>query len=298
MYRAGSTWQYQVVSHLLEKYRQGKSLGFRAGPEFATCSGDLSGWACLKAHDGHPAFADWLRAGRARAIYSYRDLRDVAFSLAHVFKTDVDDVLDTRRLLHTVLDNDTFWTALPHTIVQRYEDLTVDPESAIREMAAHLDIPLADGEARSLAEQFSMSANRKRITEHNKELSTRGIDPRAPAAGLHWEQRSLLHWNHIRGGQVGGWQSDATVRQRLKLGLIGSDWLRKHGYALDDRWVLDGLPSEARQTVGAEIDALRNQYASEPAPARQLEALIARIAPEFRAGVLKRWWNWASARSA
>ena len=41
MYRAGSTWQYQVVSHLLEKYR-GQWIGFADGTVIASGSSPVT----------------------------------------------------------------------------------------------------------------------------------------------------------------------------------------------------------------------------------------------------------------
>src|SRR6476646_8231399 len=95
MYRSGSTWQYDVVSQLLEKHRGVRRLGFVTGEEFADLRGqDADSWRVLKAHDAHPAFAEALAAGQALAVYSFRDLRDVAYSLLHKFGDSFAEVIE------------------------------------------------------------------------------------------------------------------------------------------------------------------------------------------------------------
>src|SRR6185312_2948705 len=86
MYRACSTWQYEVIAHLLERHRGGRRLGYVMGEEYV--APDAPGqaarpWRVLKSHEEHRRFAEALAEGRARAIYAHRDIRDVVFSLMH-----------------------------------------------------------------------------------------------------------------------------------------------------------------------------------------------------------------------
>src|SRR5689334_6566578 len=86
MYRACSTWQYEVIAHLLERHRDGRRLGYMTGEEFAALEkrdprGE--GWLVLKSHEGHRRFARAIAEGRAVTIYAHRDLRDVVFSMLH-----------------------------------------------------------------------------------------------------------------------------------------------------------------------------------------------------------------------
>src|SRR5947209_10846769 len=88
MYRACSTWQYEVIAHLLERHRGGERLGYVDGEQYAALdrragTGTGAGWRVLKSHEGHRSFARALAGGRAVAVYAYRDVRDVVFSLMH-----------------------------------------------------------------------------------------------------------------------------------------------------------------------------------------------------------------------
>src|SRR5439155_472456 len=83
--------------------------------------------------------ASALRGG-AVALYAYRDLRDVAYSLVHLHGLPFETAHGTHRLLHACLSNDAFWRAQPNVLVQRYEGLIADPPAAVRQIANHLAV--------------------------------------------------------------------------------------------------------------------------------------------------------------
>jgi hypothetical protein len=263
MNRAASTWQYNVVSTLLERQRNGLRLGFfSSGAAFADTSGLAdSAWLALKTHDRHPAFAALLSAGRAHAVHSYRDLRDVAYSLMHKCLADFDQVVLHQRCLHTCIANDRFWRAQPHTISQRYEDILGDPAAAIRQLADHLDIVLAEGEVETLAEEHSLEANRRRAEQLAGQLRQQGVCLEDPANALRCEERTQLHWNHVRDGLPGEWRTRATLRELAVLDAICGDWLIERGYERDRRWAqthcrrsLRGLARRFRRFFARPLD--------------------------------------------
>src|SRR5262249_7511741 len=141
---------------------------------------DQDGWYSLKAHEGHPHFVASLGEGRARAVYCYRDLRDVAFSLAHVYRIDFDDIVQRQHYLDLCLANDAFWPRQPGVLCQRYEDMIADPAGAVSAIAEHLDIALTDGEASELARHYSLEANRQRAAAWEQTVRCRGIIPDDP----------------------------------------------------------------------------------------------------------------------
>ena len=92
MYRACSTWQYEVVSHLVEQDLEGERLGYVCGESYESLGrlatgraerGGCNPWRVLKSHEGARSFSRALESGQALAVYVYRDLRDVIFSLIH-----------------------------------------------------------------------------------------------------------------------------------------------------------------------------------------------------------------------
>jgi hypothetical protein len=235
MYRACSTWQYEVVLELLRRRGEPWALGYQTGPEFAARTRPrltTGTWAVVKSHERHPAYSDLCRNRRAVVVYAHRDVRDVAYSLMHKLGVDFAELL-RRGMLHQVLANDRYWRARPRALVQRYDDLTADPAGGIRALAGFLGLALRPGEAEELAGRFSHEANRKRTERLAESLRRRGVDLADPANGLIYDAGSLLHWNHLRDGRTGGWRERATPAERYVLGRVASAWLSVNGYAPD-----------------------------------------------------------------
>lgn len=263
MYRSCSTWQYNVACRLLERHRGASRLGALTADAFLEVDRrghDPACWQVLKSHDGDPAFAAALGEGRALALYSYRDLRDVAFSLAHKFGQPFEQVTVEGGPLPGCLTSDAFWRAQPRTLCQPYERLIADPLTGVREIAAHLGIDPADGEAESLVEEFSLSANRERMDRFADRLRREGRDLNDPANALLWDPDTLLHWNHIRTGEVGSWRRLAGPSQIATLVVLCGSWLIERGYERDLTWGRDGLDYLADLTR-REVPALQEQLA-------------------------------------
>jgi hypothetical protein len=192
-------------------------------------------------------------------VYCYRDLRDVVYSLAHVYRTDFDDIVQRQRYLDLCLANDAFWPRQTGVLCQRYEDMIADPVEAVSVIAEHLDIALTDGEVAELARHYSLEANRQRAAAWEQTVRDRGIIPDDPRHALLPEQHTLLHWNHIREGRVGGWRAQATPQQRAVLAHRCGAWLRARGYERDDTWALEALDTLGR--IEREWESLRSERA-------------------------------------
>ena len=237
MYRACSTWQYEVVSHLLDRHRHGEGLGYLTGEQYTAWTSrprilDELNWKAIKSHEGSPEFAKQLGSGRALALYSFRDLREVVFSLMHKRRLEFRDLL-RQGMLHQLVVNDRFWRTRPGVLGQRYEELVVNPVGGVEEIARFLGITLAAGEANEVASRFSLQANRQRTQEFARQLRSRGVDLDDPANAQLWDNRTLLHWNHLREGQPSSWRERATREERVILDTLFGDWLEEHGYERD-----------------------------------------------------------------
>jgi hypothetical protein len=269
MYRSCSTWQYQIVSHLVETHCGGQRLGYLHGDQFGDHdqSTPQPHWQVLKSHDSHPAFARALAEGRAAALYSYRDLRDVAFSLMHKFDVPFGQLLLKDGLLEGCLANDKVWTGQLNVLCQRYEDIILDPVEAVKGLAHHLQIPLGEKEANDLAQQYSFGANLKRVQAVRERLSKSGVDLCRHENSLASDPHSLLHWNHLRHGRAAGWRYEANRRERVELAKICGDWLIARGYERDLGWV-EVSPDDA----WGQFDFMRHELAQARRRVAELEA--------------------------
>jgi hypothetical protein len=263
MQRSASTWQYDVVCHLVERHRGCRRLGFfQTGDDFADYLRSypgLSAWRVAKTHQHHPLFGELLAAGRAIAVYSFRDLRDVAFSLAHKCGCTFEEVVERRGGLHDCLADDRFWIAQPRTLVQRYEEVIADPEAGVDAIAGHLGIALTAGEAAAVAEEYSLRANAWRTVEVKQRLLGEGVNLDDPANASRKDEQTLLHWNHIREGKAGVWREQATPRQIALLAAICGTWLKDRDYEPDDSWSLPALEAIRTELAQAQsrLDELR-----------------------------------------
>lgn len=235
MYRACSTWQYEVVLELLRHRGDVQALGYLTGPEFASSGvarNASRGWAVVKSHEAYPDFTRLCRNQNAIVVYAHRDIRDVAYSLMHKMGVDFPALLRLG-MIHQVLANDRYWRSRPRVLVQRYETLTAEPAQGIAALGNYLGLSLAPGEADELADRFSAESNRRRTAKLAESLRERGVDLSHPDNGMIYDAGSLLHWNHLRGGQRTGWRTQATSQERYILQRIAGTWLSANGYEPD-----------------------------------------------------------------
>lgn len=234
MYRACSTWQYEVVGHLIEAHRRGERLGYVEGAEYRPSLVE-GHWRVLKCHDRHPNFDRALDRGVAIAIYAHRDVRDVVDSMRHKTGKSFEGLMG-EGLVHRILSNDRHWSGRPGVLVQRYEDLVADPTGGVAALAGRLGIEPEDGEAEAVAACYSPASNRKRAEAVREQLRARGVDPDGPGQALRYDPKTLLHLNHLRRGAVGGWREAMTAEEQATLGRIVGEWLVRHGYEPDHSW--------------------------------------------------------------
>jgi len=286
MYRSGSTWQYNVASHLVEQHRRGGRLGFFSPEEFiakylAPESIQSDSWRVLKAHERHERFAELLSDGRALAVYSYRDLRDVAYSVMHKLHTSFEDAVLRRRMLHLAMANDEFWAKQPRTLCQEYGHITADPATCIQKLADHLDIKIDRAKSEVLAAEYSLEANRQRTGVLRAALAERGTDLSDSRNALLNDQDTLLHWNHLRTGQSGSWRELATPVQKAQLARICGHWLITRGYEKDESWghSLEGLQGEIAELCQS-YECLAGQLQKAQEESAALRAELTQLASE------------------
>ena len=239
MYRSCSTWQYEIVGHLVETHLRGGRLGFIEGIHFDEIPDRGLPSDCLKVlktHDVHPIFVRELEAGRALPIYSFRDLRDVVFSFMHKAALEFDELIG-QGFIEKVLANDSYWRTLPGLFSQRYEDVVANDRHAVAQLTRRLGIVLSVPEIDRLANDYSWNANLKRTREVKRKAEEAGLDLGDHAHIFEHDPHTLLHWNHLREGKRKGWRELASERQREILADLCGDWLIANGYETDNSWV-------------------------------------------------------------
>ncbi len=268
MYRACSTWQYEVAAHLIEEHCGGRRLGYLVSGQYTSLvredalkrkagSRERRGWRVIKAHEGEPAMARELLTGGSCALYAYRDVRDVVFSLMHKRGQTFEQIV-RQGMIHQIMANDRYWMAQPNVLVQRYDDLIAQPARAVAELANHLGLALKAGEAERIAGLYSQESNRARTQALKQRLERAGLDLENGGNAQICDPSSLLHWNHMRQHGAASWRTMATPRQSAVLHRLCGRWLESRGYSHEvtpaGRWDLSG--AGVRERLRSEMDIL------------------------------------------
>jgi hypothetical protein len=172
----------------------------------------------------------------AVVLYSYRDLRDVAYSMAHKLGVSFWEAVRDYDILGVCQRNDAAWTAQPNVLQMRYEDMVRHPAAAVSAIAKRLGVALHDDQAAEIAERFSLENNRQRTDRLAEELRRSGVDLSDRVNAFRHDPVTLLHWNHLRDGRVQGWRDAAGPAEIAELARRCGDWLKVRGYESDDRW--------------------------------------------------------------
>lgn len=226
MVRSGSTLQYQLASELVTTTAAGKPLGWISDRQYSqliTAHENHAELLITKCHDYSSEAGDLVSDGKAKAIYVYRDIRDVVVSKlnknGHSFRSLIQSGFVER-----VLKNDSRWNSTGSILCSRYEEMTMDLNREVRRIARFLGLRIEDALVRLIAEKYSLENQVGRILSFDYE--TKGVR----GGRSLYDPSSLLHRNHIFSGKSGQWKTALTGIQTAALEYRAHEWLEDRGY--------------------------------------------------------------------
>ena len=228
MPRSGSTLQFQLTAHLVERAGLGERVEWVPPEEFPrlrTEHAGRAGWKVFKTHACTPEIGAELDAGQARGVYVYRDVRDVVVSRMRK-RNQTADRLWKDGVVDQLLSSFDRWTRSRGMLVSRYEEMVADPAAEVERIAAHLGIRIRPEDCADLAAQYTVAAQRERIRQAE---ATGRLEQRD---GFRYDPTSNLHVDHIRSGKSGEWQDVLTRAQLALIEQRARRWLLANGYAL------------------------------------------------------------------
>lgn len=234
MVRSGSTWIYNVVREILGETGCGSAIGYLGeGNDLdqALQSPQEGTPRVIKFHDPTDVACDMLASGRARAIYTQRDLRDVAVSLIRFENTSLIDLICSQRLGRIIATHER-WTACDNLLCIEYADAMARQRDTIAQIAGFLGLPLSPEAALQIVERCSIDQSRQRMQAINSHHEgDDGLQTKDIGRGRQYDQQTLLHANHVTSGGKTGVYKDVLDKGEIALfdGIYG-DWLQSHHY--------------------------------------------------------------------
>lgn len=236
MKRSGSTVQYQIAKEIIERNKLGKGLGFVVADDFSRISEKYKNgpeMVVIKTHDFLEDKLQTLERDQYKAVYIYRDLRDVTVSIMakgnRVFSRFM-----LSGALDQILEADAKWRTVDNLLISCYEFMIDNLAQEVRRIAEFLEIQLQEEEINLLAEQLSLGNQVKRIKavpNDEKEIK------KGKQKQIYVDQKSLLHENHIHSGAYGQWKTSLTP---VQIGIVESyvySWLLLQDYHISQKWV-------------------------------------------------------------
>lgn len=227
MLRSGSTLQYNIASEIVEL----KGLGQREvwvddhQKYFAEMDGKRT--RVFKSHRLSEELKQLIEDGHAKAIVSYRDLRDAVASWQAKNRTvlDVQAGMDFAESAVSMLRD---WEDLGHdkVMVSQYETMISDIPREIEKTADFLDISLTKREIKKISNSVSVDKIQDRLSSLLSEDITRSGE-------LSWDTKTLVHLNHLNGGGVGRFKNELSKELISEINHKYLPWLIRHGYNLD-----------------------------------------------------------------
>ena len=212
LYRSGSTLQYQIASEIIEGADRGRRLAWK-DEKFSAEREALSSSPSLYSYKTHvltPEVEEEITSRGAKALYIYRDIRDVTVSYMSVHGISFSEVLE-RRFIETAIQRHHEWTGLKGVHVSRYEEVVGNIADEARDIASYLAISLTPSQCCDIAGKLSLDSQLRRIeTVKNAEGFTK-------VRGQSFDPHSLLHSNHITDPRQGKWVDSLTSEE---LGII------------------------------------------------------------------------------
>lgn len=213
MRRSGSTWQYHVVCELLGAQY---ALGWTPWQKFQEHVIEFDGkqeYGIVKTHTYLPLFSHYghriASEGRMMAIYSIRNLYDVAASAIRFKKFCRNDV-ELEENIACIVNQEGKWADFPGVYVGRYENMMSDQSGEVCRIANHLGV---EADCTAIANKFSLEKNRQRM----------------PKTG--YDGADTLMWDdHIFTGRDGVWREELSQSQIDMVSRIGQYWMEKMGY--------------------------------------------------------------------
>lgn len=213
MIRSASTWSYNVVLHLMRAAAGAGVYGDYSEDTRAFLDAAPAGtrYRVLKCHMLDETARELITGGRAKVIYTCRDLADAAASFMRMFQFDFEHTL---LALQGALELYKLHRENGKALILGYRGITQQPLEAIGRIAVHLGIEAAPEALREIGERTSLESARARVNDLKSGIDA---DKLVRFDRFVHDRETLLNLDHIRDGRSGYGRSQLTEEQQLRI---------------------------------------------------------------------------------
>lgn len=218
MRRAGSTLQYQLAKAIVEQSKRGFAIGWQIHqnwPQLQVQYNDNNGYVVLKTHH----FIKEYTKRDYRALYIYRDIRDVVVSLMNKYEFPFKRAMQE---VPSILNEHYVWMDIPDIYISKYECDVFNPVWEAIQINQYLGTNLPDIALRIIGAQHTLANQERYIRHFNWPNNIADKTMRDP--------ETQLHRNHIHNGRAGQWRTKLTYSQVKELEIVAGDYLREYDY--------------------------------------------------------------------
>ncbi len=177
----------------------------------------------LKSHEPGPIALSLIRAGKIKAVCTFRDPRDCVSSDLKFMQLGFDKVLHRVRSSFDALR---LYQTTDHILLIRYEDMVKDPQRQIRRIAMHLGVDASPEVVARIHADTNIETSKKICADVRRRPDSQVYR----IAEARVDPSTRLHENHVFDGKVGRWRSEFTAEQGRWLTEFFSNWLVQLGY--------------------------------------------------------------------
>lgn len=225
MQRSGSTLQYNIAAELVERFKVGSRAAWTEdhASYFSGRPRDAQ-LVVFKSHVLSPPIAELISEGDAVALTCHRDIRDVAASW-QVKLGRRQRLKEVVRRTSKAIEDFTSWESLPpaRVLVSRYETMVEAVPDEVSRIAEMLGLAIGPPDV----DAISRALDSRQLKQRLESLSPDDTERAGPYV---FDRKTLLHLDHLNGGEVGRYRSELKHSVVKKLTEIHRDWLESHGY--------------------------------------------------------------------
>ncbi|MCU7957228.1 MAG: FkbM family methyltransferase, partial [gamma proteobacterium symbiont of Bathyaustriella thionipta] len=230
MIRSGSTLQYNIVSELLELKDNGIRLGWEDQNQFKNlknkCEPDQ--YNIFKSHFLTEEISkELIKNNSSKLMYTYRDIRDICVSIMEKENKTFKQVFNSN-VLHKAIEQYYIVMASPiKKYIQSYETIFLNTKQEISNTASFFNVILNDYEIEKIYNNISFESQKEKIEKFKmeKDFIRKGDQD--------FNQKTLLHTNHIKNGEIGKYRIVLTQEDIEILEQNFGDWLLENKYKLE-----------------------------------------------------------------